>query len=296
MTDLTGIKIVGTAESALKKLKKAGIGVYNCKKDGACFIFFVKDKDIEKAFAIFDKPCYNIKVHKKSKIKRALSLIALRAGLIAGAVLFTLLAVLSDFYILKIEVSGSGSYLSPEVRRIVSDEGAREFGRYSLFNTSTATGKILALPQVTFCNIYKKGSVLIVDVQVDPENYNSVNVKPLISDVDGIVRNIVAICGTAAVSVGDEVRKGDTLINAFNTDGENVTNCIAVGYAEIESRRSFEYFAESESDESLKEAYSSLLLEDENILEKKYAVKPTDGGVLYVIDCVFLHKVSINLS
>lgn len=296
MTDLTGIKVVCTAENALKKLKKEGICVYNCKKDGAFFIFFVKDKDVEKVFTIFDKPCYNIRVHKKSKLKRALSLFALRAGLIAGAFAFCVLAALSDSYILKIEVSGSGSYLYPEVRRIVSDEGAKEFGRYSQFNQSTATGKILALPQVTFCNISKKGSVLLVDVQVDAEHYGSLETKPLLSDADGTVRKIVAICGTAAVSVGDAVKRGDALINAYNKDGEKTESCIAVGYAEIECRRTFEYFAESESEESLKDAFSSLLLEDENITERKYSVKPTDGGVLYVIDCVFLHKVSINLT
>ena len=53
MTNRAEISIVSTAEGALRKLKKAQIPVYNCKKDGALFIFAVKDKDTPKVFAIF---------------------------------------------------------------------------------------------------------------------------------------------------------------------------------------------------------------------------------------------------
>ena len=56
MTDTARIKINSTAEGALRKLKKAGIGVYNCQKSGVAFLFSVKDKDIKKVFAIFEKP------------------------------------------------------------------------------------------------------------------------------------------------------------------------------------------------------------------------------------------------
>lgn len=287
---------MSTAETALKKLKKAKIGAYNCKKQGAHFIFCVKDKDIEKVFAIFDKPCYNIGIVKDSAKRRFFSFAKLRAGLLAGAAAFVALAALANTFVLKIEVSGSGSYLEAEVRKIVEDEGAKKFGSFSSLNTAVATGRILALPQVTFCNIQKRGSVLLIDVQVDDEHFGSANLSPLISDEDGVVRNIVAICGTAAVSVGDTVKKGDTLIYASMLSGEEYINCLAAGYAEIECSRTAEYFAEEESEENLKKAYSSVLLEDENILSRKHSVKPCDGGIIYIIDFTYLHKISINLT
>ena len=295
--NLTEITVISTAEVALKKLKKAEIAVFNCKKQGANFNFAVKDKDIEKVFAIFDKPCYNITVAKKSKNKSFISFFKLRAGLFLGLAMFVAVVLFANSFVLKIEVSGSGSYLEPEVRRIVYDEGAKEFKPFSSFNSSVACGRILALPQVTFCNIEKRGSVLIVDVQVDEEHYGSVDMKPLISDADGVVRNIVAVCGTAAVEAGATVKKGDTLIYAHTvTEDEQTVNCLAAGYAEIECFKRVEYFAEEESEESLKAAYSSLLLEDENVLTRKHTVKPADGGVIYVIDFTYLHKLSINLS
>ena len=296
MTDLTAISVISTAETALKRLKKAEIAVYRCKKKGAEFVFSVKDKDIKKVFAIFNKPCYNVKVVGKSRKQRLSRFFRLRAGLVAGAVAFVIAVIFSNTLVLKIEVSGSGSYLAPEVRQIIYDEGAREFKPLSSFNVSHATGRILALPQVTFCNIQKKGSVLTVDVQVDSEHAQSVVQKPLISDRDGIVKTVVAICGTAAVAEGDSVRIGDTLIYAHMLAGEETVDCIAAGYAVLECSGTAEYFAKTESDESLKEAYSSLLLEDGDITSRKHAVKPTDGGVIYVIDFTYLHKLSINLS
>ncbi|MCI8370512.1 MAG: hypothetical protein HFE41_04965 [Clostridia bacterium] len=296
MTDLAEIQIVSTVENALRKVKKAEIAVYDLKKEGARLIFFVKHKDVKKIFAIFDKPCYNIKVIKKSRISRLLSFAAVRAGLIAGAAIFVAAAVIANTFVLKIKVSGNGSYLEAEVRKIIYEEGAGEFKRFSALNASTATGRILALPQVTFCNIEKRGSVLVVDVQTDAEHYGSADKQPLLSDCDGVVKNVVAVCGTAAVKTGDTVKRGDVLIYAHTLAGEQTVSCLAAGYAEIECARTAEFFAETDDEENLKRAYSSLLLEGEEIISKSHTVKPTEGGVVFVINFSYLHRISINLT
>ena len=220
----------------------------------------------------------------------------LRAGLLVGGLAFIALAATSDFYMLKIEVGGSGSYLEPEVRRIIASEGAGEFRLYSSFNTARATGRILALPQVTFCNISKSGSILKVDVQVDTEHGGSVSNSSLVSDRAGKVVRLVAICGTEAVKEGDTVETGSTLIFPYTLAGEEIVDCIAAGYAEIECSGTLQYFAETQSEQSLKEAYASLLLEDGEIIEKSYTVKPTADGVIYVLNYTYLHTISINLT
>lgn len=296
MTDVTRIAVTSTAETALKKLKKAEISVYDCRKDGAEFMFGVKDKQLKKVFAIFANPCYNIRVMQSSGRARVFRRAAVRAGLIFGAFAFITAAAVSNSFVFKISVSGSGAYLSPEVKRIIYESGAKEFSTCSRFDAPYATGKILALPQVTFCNIEKRGSILKVDVQVDEEHGESVNPSPLVSDREGIVKNIVAICGTANFSAGDKVKKGDVLISDTVTVGEEQVKSLAAGYAELECSGRTEYFAESESDESLKAALSSIRLEAEKILSRKHTVKAADGGVIYVIDFTYLHKLSINVK
>lgn len=293
MNNLALVSVTGTAEAVLKKLKKSEIAVYGFKKSGAQCLFSVNGKDIKKVFAIFDNPCYNVRVVKGGIAQRLKSALILRAGLVAGAALFAAAAVFSNAFVLKIEVGGSGSYLEPEVRRIIYAEGAGEFKRFSLLNVSEATGRILALPQVTFCNIEKHGSVLKVDVRTDEEHYGTVNARSLVSDCEGVVRNIVAVCGTAQVEAGAAVARGDVLIAARNADG---AECIAAGYAEIERSGVKEYFAECESEENLKAAYSSVLLENEEIISRKNTVKPTQGGVIYVISFTCLHTISINME
>lgn len=295
LTDLSRITIISTAETALRKLKNANVGVYNCKKDGAKFIFSIKDKDVKKVFAIFSKPCYNISV-QDSRRQSLLSRAVARIGLIVGAAAFVIIAAISNSFIFRIEVSGSGSYLSPEVKRIIYEQGFSEFKAYRGFDAPAAQGKILALPSVTFCNIEKHGSVLKIDVQVDGEHNGTVTRSPLVSDRNGVVKNIVAICGTAAVSVNYSVNAGDTLIYAYTLVGEQMTDCIVVGYAEIECKGSYEYSAPVESDAALKAAYSKANLYAENIVSRTHTVQNNDDGVVYIIEFTYLQKLSINME
>ena len=296
LNKLARVSVVSTMENALKKLKKEKIAAYDCKKEGVRFIFSVKDKDIQKVFAIFEKPCYNIKVEKYSFKNRILNVLKLRAGMVLGAAVFIAACFISNSFILRIEVNGNGGYLAPEVIEIVTSEGADKFGRFSSFNKISATGRILALPQVTFCNIEKCGSVLKVDVRVSGEDGEQTVSEPLYSDVNGTVKRLVAVCGTPAVSAGDEVRAGDALIFPFVQTEEKTAPCLAAGFAEIECKKTAEYFAECDSEENLKNALASLLLEGETVTSEKHAVKPTEGGVIYVIDFTYLHKVSINFG
>ena len=295
MVDLSRVTIISTAETALKKLKNANIGVYNCKKDGAKFIFSIKDKDVKKVFAIFSKPCYNISVQSSGRQNLFFRAVA-RIGLIVGAIAFVLIAAIANSYIFRIEVSGSGSYLYTDVKSIIYEQGFSEFKAYRKLNVAAAEGKILSLPSVTFCNIKKKGSILIIDVQVNEELNSTANRQSLLSDRDGVVRSIVAICGTAAVSVNSAVKAGDTLIYSYSLVGEQKSDCIAVGFAEIECSGSYEYFAPAESDAALKAAYSKANLYAENILTRTHTVKSADDGVVYLIEFTYLQKLSINME
>ena len=297
MTDISRVTVNSTAETALKRLKKANIGVYNCKKDGAKFIFSIKDKDIKKVFAIFSKPCYNISV-QSSRRKNFLSRAVTRIGLIVGTFAFICIAAIANSFIFRIEVSGSGSYLYADVKNIIYELGFSEFKAYKNLDTAAAEGKILSLPSVTFCNIEKHGSILKIDVQVDEELNSTASSLPLKADRSGVVKKIVAICGTAAVSINSTVNAGDILIHAYTLIGEEgqKADCIAVGYAEIECRGTYEYSAPEQSDAAQKAAYSKANLYAENIISRTHTIKETEDGVIYLIEFTYLQKLSINME
>lgn len=300
MIKYTEISVNSTVETALKKLKKAEIGVYNCKKNGSFFSFSVKNKDLKKVFAIFSKPCYNIKAGNSGGRQGFLKKLKSRIGLVIGAFVFAVLAALSNSFVFKITVCGSGSYLSPEVKRIVYEAGAKEFSLCQKFDAASATGKILALPNVTFCRIQRRGSILTVDVRTDGEHTGKAELNSLVSDRTGKIKSIVAICGTAQFSAGDTVKAGDKLISPYTviSDGENERriDCLAAGYCELECSSSVEYAADKESDENLQAAYAKTLLYADEILTRSHTVVKQSGGVIYLIEFTYLHKLSINIS
>ena len=296
MNNLTCISVNATTEVAIRKLKKENIPLFNCKTEGAKFIFYVKDEHVKKVFVIFAKPCYNIKVVYESKRKRFVKALVNRVGLIVGAVVFLIAAVYSNSLVFKISVVGSGSYLSAEAKRIVYEMGVKEFSSCRTFDYPAATGKILSLPQVTFCNIAKRGSILEIDIEVDDEHYESISNGDLVSDRSGTIKKVVTICGTAATAEGAVVKAGDVLIGAYTLVNEEYLPSIACGYVELECSGRAEYPADCESEENLKNALASVNLQAEEILTRTATATASDGGVVYIIDFTYLHKLSINLN
>ncbi len=293
---LTEICITSTAEAALKKLKKASIAVYDCEKRGADFLFRVKDKDLKKVFAIFSKPCYNVRTEKKSALSRIISATLLRAGLVAGASLFVVLAAVSNLFILRIEVHCNGSFPESEITAIVGEEGGAVGKPFSSLDRALATGRLLALPGVTFCNISKRGSVLVVDLESEISNSPSARRENLVSDLDGVVKKIVAVCGTPAKAEGDAVNKGEILIYAHNIVGDNTVPCLAVGYADIQFKGYSEISAPSDSEENRKSALASIAKEGQITDSADIKVRQTDGGVIFEITYLCTRRLSINLT
>ena len=272
--------------------------VYNCKKSGAYFIFSVPDNLIKKVFAIFARPCYNITIEKKSPLFRFKNFCKKRAFLLVGGLIFIFSACLSNAFVLRVEVTGSGSYLNSAVRSVLYDCGVREHSLYEGGNEAAIISRVLALPDVVFCSVQKRGSVLYVDVQTNTESGTRADYSPLKADRAGTVENIVAICGTPCVSVGESVAAGDTLIAAYSAaDGQNIS-CLAVGYATLSCTGSVSYAAERESEENLNSAYAAALLYvgDGEMTARSHTVSKNAEGVVYTVNFTYLHTISINFD
>ena len=298
MNNLTQIKIISAPRQAIFKLAREGVPVYNCKKSGAYFIFSVPDNLIKKVFAIFARPCYNITIEKKSPLFRFKNFCKKRAFLLVGGLIFIFSACLSNAFVLRVEVTGSGSYLNSAVRSVLYDCGVREHSLYEGGNEAAIISRVLALPDVVFCSVQKRGSVLYVDVQTNTESGTRADYSPLKADRAGTVENIVAICGTPCVSVGESVAAGDTLIAAYSAaDGQNIS-CLAVGYATLSCTGSVSYAAERESEENLNSAYAAALLYvgDGEMTARSHTVSKNAEGVVYTVNFTYLHTISINFD
>lgn len=215
-----GIKIESlSAHRVVDKLTAADIEVLGAeKKEKNAITVWVNGKDRKKVFAILQGSCYNItgtSFHGLERLKRACWK---SAGLIAGAAVFLAGVCFVQSRVLKIEVVGSGAYYSKEVNEILSRNGAGFFS--SAPAEGAVTAEILALPRVSFCSVKLTGGVLTVTVEVSDENAVIAG-APLLSPAEGTVEELVVVRGTALVSVGDSVRKGDVLVDNHAPVGED---------------------------------------------------------------------------
>lgn len=291
------MSVTASPETALKKLAKANIAVFNTKKRGSAFLFCVRDVNVKKVFAIFSHPCYNINVYNKSRKNSALAFAANRFGLFIGGAVFLAAVVLSDAFVFRIRVTGSGSYLSGEVLSIMRSEGVSAGSFYKGMDKPLVQARIMALPSVTFCSVSKQGSVIVIDVETDEENSSVADYKPLVSGVEGTVVSIVAICGTAEVAAGQKVERGTTLIGAYSAGNDGSTaGCLAVGYARIEVGAHIICAADEDSEENARAALASVFLYSDEITGRSYKVRTTAEGVAYEIDFTYIYTASINIE
>lgn len=297
MNNLVGFSVTATVETALKKLAKANIAVFRLKKSGAIVNFYVEEDYVQKVFAIFSHPCYNICVRRKSAKTRLKNFLGRRLGLIVGALLFTAACILSNALVLKIKVVGNGSYLSPQVLAAADECGARIGTTCQGLDKPLLTSRILSLPQVTFCSVQRKGSYLVIEVRTDEEHEIKTNPSSLTANCEGKLLRIVVLSGTAEKQEGQKVSAGDTLIGAYRvTESGERQAALAVGFAEIKRSANITIFFERESEENAAAALAATSLYSDEVLEKSFKVNPCDGGVNYDVTFTYILTLSINMQ
>lgn len=264
------------------KLRREGIGVLSARRTQKNVVAVgVEGKDRKKVFAILRNSCYNIKNVRARGVSRALALLRTGIGFLVGALLVLPAIAFAESRVLRVEVEGSGAYLSREIDGILETAGVRFFSPMPEFSSLAAA--VLALPRVCFCSMGAEGGVLTVRVEV-AEEISPPAEGSLVSPVTGTVEEIVVLCGTALVSVGDEVRAGDTLVGAYALYGEEVHSVRPIARVRIGYPVCAEYAADEEG------AYALAELTFGPLSEVK--LTPVEGG--YRIEGKAYAEVSAN--
>ncbi len=268
-----------SAFRAADKLRNAGITVLSLKKQQKnAVIAEVASKDLEKVFAILRGSCYNIKKIRFHGLSKAWKMFCLRAGLLAGALIGVSAVCFFQTRVLRVEFTGSGAYYAGEVREILLRGGVKRFGPCPE-GYAAVEAEILSLPRVSFCSVREDGGILTVEIQVS-DDAAAIAGRPLTADADGIVEELTVIRGTAAVSVGDSVHAGDTLVDS------------SVGGAIVIARALVAYPFSREYETNEEEARAQALLECGTLREIN--AQKTDRG--WLITGTGVSSVSVNLD
>lgn len=217
----------------LKKLVKAGVKVKkSVVLDAKTTLLTISAKHLKKTFAICDNMCYTYKVWEYSGIKCCVKPLLKRLGLVAGALAISLTAIITDGYLLKIEVNGLSTVPASEVADHLGSYGIKVGARKNQISADKVKTALYELGKIASCTVSMRANTLIISVTetenstARPQGKNSI-----VSAVDGRVSKIICRSGTPKVKVGQIVKAGQTLIEGliYDQNGEVLAETTAVG-------------------------------------------------------------------
>lgn len=226
------IEIAGlSAYRAADRLRREGITILSAKISSKNQVeIVVNANERKKAFAILQGSCYNIKESRPLGLMAVLEKCVRAAGLLLGAVLALLTVLAMQGRVLKVEVTGSGAYLEPEIRAILSDSGVGYFS--PMPRADSVIPAVLSLPRVHFCSVKGEGGILTVDVEVG-EEAEPLRPESLFSPAGGRVEELIILRGTPLVQVGDSVEAGQELVANYALHGETKEDCIVIAFVRV---------------------------------------------------------------
>ena len=219
---------------------------------------------------------YTVKRAGGNAVFRVLETLKNRIGLTIGAVLFAVLCLFSQNFILQINIVGETSYRR-EILQALEQGGLSVFQKYNDENNRLVCAEIFKLDGVGFCSIQKQGVTLLVEVRTNPFVTPSLTQGDMLAECDGQVVSVCALRGTAQVKAGDMVKRGQTLVGGYfyKQSGEQVVvEVIASAKLLCEYQ---EQVAAQTPDEAFAQAYLQIAgLQGVQIQEK--AVTPCENG------------------
>ncbi len=266
--------------------RKQGITLYDVKKISfKRMVVSVNFNESNKFFAIADKMCYNIKKIRHKGISYPIFAIFKSAGLLVGAIVFFLTALLYDDFIVGISFSGSGAIYKRQVQQFLAENGAYEYARFSDIDLKVLEDKTLAENQsLSFVSLKKSGNTLKVELALSTDDVSRLkgDVEELRTSVCGDIESIKVYRGQAMVGVGDSVKVGDLLVDGVVTVKEQQikTNVLCAVSIIVTSEKHFIFKEDNLENTAVLLAEGEV--DDEIILSEVEKIQKNDG-YLYIV-------------
>lgn len=204
----------------LDKMIKSGITVKDISRPYKKIIeFCVPYSQKNNALAFFPAECYNIIIIKTGGIAALRQFAARRAALVVCLLVFTASLFALSGFIWRVEIETDGDRAA--VSKALEESGFFVGTHKSGVNLDEAENALCnKLPDIKYAIVSVKGCTLFVKTYAKEKPSDVVDLnKPnsIYAQSDGVVSRILVVSGTARVSVGDEVKKGQLLIEGVRT-------------------------------------------------------------------------------
>ena len=279
-------------ERALSRLHRAGIALYAVKRTAKDeIVFSVDEKDVEKTLALYPKTegyaSFWAERLPARGLRALLNAVKPRAGLALGIALFLAATLFADGRVLAVRIDGDTPY-EKEIAEILEEGGVRALSRFPEENADLITSRILSLDGVAFSSVKKVGATLVVEVRHGSFAPDVEGQSALIASADGVVEAVFALRGVTTVTVGQQVRAGDTLAVAETVSGQ--TLC-PVAWARLACTFEETLKAETE-DAATAQALLAIGAERENVRVKEKQIERTEDG--WRVRIVYALAIAVN--
>ncbi|MDO4982230.1 MAG: sporulation protein YqfD [Eubacteriales bacterium] len=213
------LRITGSCPcTVLNRCAAAAIDVHNAKKENEYVLTLeVREAELDAAISISEKCMCDCEVMEIKGGSSLLSFLKNHIWFLAASSAVIALVLLSSLFVWEIRVTGNDRLSDGEILRALSECGV-DIGTYraDIKNDIIRNEMLLRLPEIAWMSVNFSGSratVLVSERLEKPEVYDASVYTDVISKADGIVKTVRTLNGTALVSRGQSVLKGEKLID-----------------------------------------------------------------------------------
>ena len=283
---------------AVDALARAGITVYGVQKCSPTRLkICIREKDFQKVFAILRGSCYTVKKAEDSRARKWLRRALLRPAFTAGLALFFVLAAASNFFVLRIDVVGSGARYRERAEQILAEAGIRAFAPYAADSADAARRAILDLPGVVFAAIEREGSCVTVTIEEEEEAPAPAYARALYAPASGEVEELVVLRGTPTVSVGDSVTVGQELVAGRFVTETGGGETFAVARCSLLCPFTYAYESAEQSGSAERRALAAAKQRaGGECVRAELSVAEQGGGYVYTVALVVRVRCAVNMG
>lgn len=214
---LYDISITGSNISTLtSKLVANGLRLHNINRDKNSLFFSINEKDY-RLFNSLDLSLYKIEISNYGGINYFKNKLISNMGIITGLIVSLVLFYLVSNRVFYINIIGLEKVSSVELEESLEAIGIKTFSKMPN-STDYIREHLEKSFDFSLVSVITKGNAIIINVKEEIEN--NIDCLDIVASFDMVIKDIIVYSGTSCVQKGDIVRNGQTLVYAYNINGE----------------------------------------------------------------------------
>lgn len=209
-------------------LVKQGVPLLKIKREYKRLILTVDVRYLDIVKRYFDEKLIEYRVMVLSSTSSR-GILRRKFGLIVGLIMSIILSVILFNSVIKVEISPLVDVDYNDILALL-EEGVDTPCLKSKIDCNELKKNISTVDNVALVSVYIKGVILHIDINEELNDGVIVedNYKPIIANADCIIEQIIVESGTALVTKGQTVKKGDILIAPYSIidSNESITEMV----------------------------------------------------------------------